>query len=252
MTYTNHSLQFGGNPGHVVLGGDSAGAASVNLQLTAYKGRNDNLFHATAAESQSFAAIRNVSECQYQYDTLVIRTECASANDTLSCLRSLNATFLQQQNINIPFPGAQAAPLYMYGPVLDLDFIQEYTYAAYANGNFVKLPAIYGDDTNEGTIFTPIGTNNISDSDTFLRDQFPSLTLQQLATINSLYPVAEQFNDTGRYWRQVSNAYGEIRYSTIILRINGSKTNMLTFDSLSWYFHLRRIRQHESDKQLEL
>lgn len=101
----------------------------------------------------------------------------------------------------------------MYGPVLDFDFIQEYTYAAYANGNFVKLPAIYGDDTNEGTIFTPKATNNLSDSDTFLRDQFPDLTLKQLATINGLYPKAEQFNNSGSYWRQVSNAYGEIRYS---------------------------------------
>lgn len=195
-----------------MLGGASAGAASVNLHLTAYGGRNDNLFHATAAESQSFATILTVNQSQYQYNALVIRTGCASDNDTLACLRSLNATFLQEQNINIPFPGSQVAPLYMYDPVLDDDFIKEYTYAAYANGNFVKLPAIYGDVTNEGTIFAPENTSTIGESDTFLQDQFSQLTLQQLGKINSLYPVAEQFNGTGRYWRQLSNAYGEIRY----------------------------------------
>ncbi|MCJ1231752.1 hypothetical protein MMC12_008431 [Toensbergia leucococca] len=27
-----------------------------------------------------------------------------------------------------------------------------------------------------------------------------------------MYPVAEQFPNSGRYWRQASNAYGEIRY----------------------------------------
>lgn len=124
----------------MVVGGDSAGAASINLQLTAYGGRNDNLFHATAAESQSFAGIRTISESQYQYDALVIRTSCASDNDTLSCLRSLNATYLQEMNYNIPFPGAQSPPLYMWGPVLDHDFVTDYTYNAYANGNFVKLP----------------------------------------------------------------------------------------------------------------
>lgn len=102
----------------------------------------------------------------------------------------------------------------MYGPVLDNDFVTDYTYAAYMKGNFVKLPAIYGDDTNEGTIFTPSSTANISASDQFLKDQFPALTLSQLARINALYPEAgtPQFAGKGAYWRQVSNAYGEIRY----------------------------------------
>ncbi|GAB7356298.1 hypothetical protein MBLNU459_g7099t1 [Dothideomycetes sp. NU459] len=203
---------FGGNPGHVVLGGDSAGAASINLQLTAYNGRNDGLFHASAAESQSFATIRTVSESQYQYNNLVIRTGCASDNDTLACLRSLNATFLQSQNNNTAYPGAQQAPLYMYNPTLDHDFVTDYTYAAYAKGKFVRLPAIYGDVTNEGTIFAPNSTATIGQSDTFLLDQFPQLSLQQLAMINYMYPVSEHFNGTGAFWRQLANAYGEIRY----------------------------------------
>ncbi|KAI9686592.1 MAG: hypothetical protein M1822_003603 [Bathelium mastoideum] len=123
-------------------------AASVTLQLTAYGGRDDHLFQATAAE------------------------------------------------------------------MLDYDFVTDYTYRAYANGAFVHVPAIYGDDTNEGTIFTPNYTSTIGQSNVFLKDQFPGLTLQQLANVNQLYPVEEtpSFVGTGRYWRQVSNAYGEIRY----------------------------------------
>jgi carboxylesterase type B len=141
--------RFGGDPRHVVMAGDSAGAASVNLQLTAYGGRDDGLFQATAAESQSFAAVRTVDESQYQYEDLVIRTNCVDWEDTLACLRSLSASDLQTQNFNTPFPGAQKAPLYMYGPVLDYDFVTQLTYAAYADGDFVRVPAIYGDDTNE-------------------------------------------------------------------------------------------------------
>ena len=120
-------------------------SASVTLQLTAYGGRDDGLFSATAAESQSFAAVRTVPESQYQYDQLVIRTGCASAQDTLNCLRGLNTTFFQNQSFNIPFPGASSPPLYMYGPVLDYDFVTDYTYRAFANGAFVHVPAIYGD-----------------------------------------------------------------------------------------------------------
>ncbi|KAK3112677.1 hypothetical protein LTR53_010795 [Teratosphaeriaceae sp. CCFEE 6253] len=205
---------FGGDPDHVTLGGDSAGAQSVNLQVTAYNGRDDGLFHATAAESQSFSALRTVPENQFAYDGLVIRTGCVDAYDTLACLRSLTATELQAQNFNTPFPGAQQAPLYMYGPTLDFDFITDYTYRAYEKGKFVRVPAIAGDDTNEGTIFTPKNTSNLSQSDTFIQAQFPAITLAQLRMWNELYPVngTPSFPDSGRYWRQVSNGYGEMRY----------------------------------------
>ncbi|KAF2813991.1 putative triacylglycerol lipase [Mytilinidion resinicola] len=204
--------KFGGDPQHVVVGGNSAGAASISLHVTAYGGRDDHLFHATAAESQSFAALMTADESQFAYDNLIIRTGCLEEIDTLSCLRSLNATFLQENNFNTPFPGAQQAPLYMYGPTLDGDLIQDYTYRAYEQGHFLRLPAIYGDDTNEGTVFIPKLTNSIGNSSAFLQSQFPALTLDQLRTISIIYPVAEQFPDSGRYWRQVSNAYGEIRY----------------------------------------
>lgn len=206
--------QFGGDPRHVVMGGDSAGAQSVTLHVTAYGGRDDHLFSATAAESQSFSALRTVPESQFSYNNLAIRAGCASSPDTLACLRGLNATDLQAININTPFPGAQNPPLYMYGPTLDYDFISDYTFRAYAQGKFIKVPAIYGDDTNEGTIFTPKNTSSYGESDTFLQDQFPALTLQQLGKINELYPVEDTptFPDSGRFWRQVSDAYGELRY----------------------------------------
>jgi len=230
--YISH---FGGDPGHVVMGGDSAGAASVNLQLTAYNGTNQNLFHATVAESQSFAAVRTIPGSQYQYDNLVIRTGCASELDTFSCLRSLNTSFIQSINYNTPFPGAEGAPLYEYGPVIDGSFVSDYTYAAYAKGNFVKLPAIYGDDTNEGTVFTPNSTANISASNIFLKNQFPDLTPRELYTINQLYPIAEQFAGTGAFWRQAANAYGEIRYICPGIFISQTYTNMSL--TQNWNYH---------------
>ena len=146
---------FGGNPKHVVMGGDSAGAASVTLQLTAFGGRNDNLFHGTAAESQSFATVLTVNESHYQYDNLVIRTGCVGASSALSCLKNKTAAEIQAVNFNTPYPGAQAPPLYMWNPVIDSDFITSLTYDAFASGKFVRVPVIFGDDTNGGTIFTP-------------------------------------------------------------------------------------------------
>ncbi|TFK49462.1 triacylglycerol lipase [Heliocybe sulcata] len=207
---------FGGDPAHVVMGGDSAGAASVTYHLTAYGGRDDGLFQAVAAESQSFATMLTANESQYQYDNLVMRAGCVGSSDTLACLRNLTAAELQSININTASPGAQYAPLYMYGPTIDGTFVPDYTYRLFAEGKFIRVPSIFGDDTNEGTIFVYNTTNTLGDSDAFLQAQFPYLTLPQLATINSMYP---ETNDTfslapnaGKYWRQCANAYGETRY----------------------------------------
>jgi carboxylesterase type B len=210
-----HIEQFGGDPKQVTIGGASAGAQSVCMQVTAYGGRDDGLFHATSAESQSFPPLRTVNESQYAYDNLVIRADCASSADTLACLRNITADDLQAINFQVPYPGAQAAPLYGYGPTLDFDFVSDYTLRAYAEGKYVKVPAIYGDDTNEGTSFVPKNTSSIGQSNTFLKNQFPDLTLSQLRKINELYPVegTPSFNDSGRYWRQASDVYGELRYN---------------------------------------
>ncbi|KAK5133937.1 hypothetical protein LTR08_007057 [Meristemomyces frigidus] len=228
---------FGGDPGHVTMGGDSAGAQSVNLHVTAYGGRDDGLFHATAAESQSFSALRSVSQSQFMYDNLTMRTQCAASEDTLACLRSVSATDLQAVNFNTPFPGAQGPPLYMYGPTLDHDFITDYTYHAYAQGAFVKVPAIAGDDTNEGTIFTPKNTSSLAESDAFLQDQFPTITPEQLTEWNTLYPVegTPTFPGAGSYWRQVSNGYGELRYTCPGVFISGVFAEM-GLES-NWNYH---------------
>jgi hypothetical protein len=60
-----------------------------------------------------------VDESQFCYSNLVIRTGCLGESDTLSCLRGLNATFLQENNFNKALPGGQQAPLYMYCPTID-------------------------------------------------------------------------------------------------------------------------------------
>lgn len=199
------------------MGGSSAGAGSVTLQLTAYGGKDEGLFHATAAESQSFGALRTVSESQYQYDSLVERTNCTSQHtgnkDTLACLRGLDIAMLQENNVNTAFPNAKLKPLFAYNPTLDHDFIPDYTISSFQSGKFVKLPAIYGDATNEGTVFTPKGhTSTTNQSSEFIQAQFPVINSTQLARISEMYPPAEQFPPAGQYWRSTCAAYGEMRY----------------------------------------
>ncbi|CAN8106481.1 unnamed protein product [Discula destructiva] len=207
-----HVTQFGGDPDHVVIGGVSAGAASVSLHLAAYGGRDDGLFHAASAGSVSFATVFTVEESRYQYENLAIRLGCVGAN-VLPCLRNKTAVEIQKVNYNIPLPGAAAPPQYMYNPVVDGDFIHDLTYTAFENGDFVKVPVIFGDDTNGGTVFVYSNTSSLQESNMFIKNFFPLVTLQDFGTINELYPNP---NDTcpnaGCYWRQTSNVYGEQRY----------------------------------------
>ena len=219
----NYIDKFGGDPNHVVLGGESAGAGSVTLQLAAYGGQDDGLFHATVAESQSFGALRSVAESQYQYDELINRTHCTPQetgnNDTLACLRSLNETSFQTYNTATRFPNTSADPLFAYNPTLDNDFLPDYTLNLFASGRFLKLPAIYGDVSNEGTVFVPRvnqSTGTINGANAWLQAQFPLLNSSELASINSLYPPETQdfygASTVGEYWLSTSTAYGDIRY----------------------------------------
>jgi carboxylesterase type B len=132
----------------VTIGGDSAGAASVNLHLIAYGGRDDGLFHAAIGESNSFGAQLTVEESQYQYDGLVQRTECDKSPDTLKCLRDLDVAVIAKNNINMPTPGGvpNGLPVFMYGNVIEGPggFCENYTYNAYGSGNFIKVPVIFG------------------------------------------------------------------------------------------------------------
>ncbi|MCJ1393470.1 hypothetical protein MMC18_006345 [Xylographa bjoerkii] len=201
---------FGGDPNHVTLGGQSAGAGSVTQHLVAYAGRNDSLFHAAAAQSQSFPAVRTVAQSQYQYDHLVSRANCSSHNDTLACLRSLPIAAFQAVNLNEPFPRATKAPIFPYNPVIDNDFVTDYPIRSFTSGKFLKVPTIFGDDTNEGTIFADQSVKTAADSEAFLIDQFPALNTTQLAQYNTLYALDN--SSPPPYWHHVSVAYGETRY----------------------------------------
>lgn len=208
-----HIIKFGGNPNHIVLGGSSAGAASVTLQLLAYGAKDSPPFHATAAESQSFGALRTVEESQYQYDELVSRTKCDEKSDTLSCLRRLSIHDLQPQNIGTPFPDTTRSPLFAYNPTLDYDFLPSQPFILFSTGQFHRLPAIYGDATNEGTIFAPRDLSTPEESTNWIQAQFPLLNTTEKEYLTKTYPpTAEEWPRTSKYWRSTADAYGELRY----------------------------------------
>lgn len=212
--------RFGGDPDRVVIGGTSAGAASVVLHLTAENGTDRGLFRGAIASSPSFASTLTIAQSQYQYKQFATRLGCA-VKDSLACLRGKTATEIQEQNFNIPLPGGAKPPLYQWLPVLDFDFISDYTYRAFKEGKFIHVPTIFGDDTNGGTTFAPKNASTLAQSNSFLLDQYPTLSLPQLGEISDMYPNPnDTCPNTGCYWRQASNVYQEVRYMCPALHAN--------------------------------
>ncbi|KAJ4310567.1 hypothetical protein N0V94_008385 [Neodidymelliopsis sp. IMI 364377] len=225
--------EFGGDPGHVTVGGASAGGGSVVLQLTAFGGRNDNLFHAAAAESAAFPPLRNVQESQWQYNALLQRAGCS----TLACLTSLDTVTFQNavRNLKIPFPGGQNAPIYFWNPTLDYDFVQDYTYNELKNDRYVKVPTIFGDSTNEGINFTPNTISNYDRARQFIVDQFPGANW---AVIRHVWNQPMNAVADGRWRALASDIYGHIRYNCPNLHMSSLYAENNTYPTYSYRWNV--------------
>ncbi|KAM0350652.1 hypothetical protein ACHAPU_003139 [Fusarium lateritium] len=219
-----HIGKFGGNLDHVVIGGESAGAASVSLHLSAFGGKDEGLFVGAAAESISFGTLLTVDESHYQYKNFAMQLGCVGKDEhVLQCIRSKSPQEIKKVDKNIPSPGASTPPIYMWTAVLDNDLIPDVTYRLFEQGKFIKVPLIAGDDTNGGTFFAPSDISTLVQSNSFLNAQFPFLSLEQLDTINQLYPNQNKTcPNTGCYWRQAADVYGDMRYKCSSLYISNA------------------------------
>lgn len=207
------NFQFGGDPDHVVIHGDSAGAGSAVHHLIANNGQEDNLFRAAILESVFLPTQRTVYNNEYQYDNFVSISNCTNANDTIACLRNSPLSILKNANRHAPpYPNATVPPIFPYAPCIDGEVFSDYPAQLLLDGKFLKVPIMIGDDTDEGNDFVNNASTPVEVA-TFMHDQYPELKSSELKMMNELYPKLPPFPRHAPYFPSVSLAYGEATFT---------------------------------------
>lgn len=205
--------KFGGDPEKVVIHGASAGATSMAYHLTAYGGRKDNeLFAGVIVQDSFWPPQRTTVEMESQYWHLLSKTNCS----TLNCLRKVEIGHLQNASQSIPFPDDDnphaMTPLFYWLPVVDGSLVPDRLYNLFERGSFIRVPALIGDDTNEGSEYAYNATS-ADDVGNFIKSNYPNLSPQQIKEVNELYPKMDALPKHADYFPSASEAYGDMCFT---------------------------------------
>ncbi|GAB7340076.1 hypothetical protein MBLNU457_6569t1 [Dothideomycetes sp. NU457] len=165
LRWINENIRgFGGDPSKVTIWGESAGAASVGFQLTAFNGRDDKLFRAAIMESGNpiaYTSLNGTEFYQPRYAALIQAAGCSNSTKPLDCLRQI-PTFVLNNVLNTTQFNRQ------WNPTIDGDFIARYGSEQLADGAFVHVPIISGANSDEGVSFSPMPVNSTAQIEGYL------------------------------------------------------------------------------------
>ncbi|RSL80534.1 hypothetical protein CEP51_006492 [Fusarium floridanum] len=206
-----HISKFGGDPDHVVIHGQSAGAGSVALQLVAYGGKDDSLFAGVISESTFMPGQPKYEDLEYQYEDILTKVDCLDAKDRMACLRGKSSEELQALNRQGPFVDRTYPAKFYWAPCTDGDMFPDYPTKLYERGEYVKVPLLFGACTNEGSNY---GVNAGSSAQfiRFMLNEYPYLTDDDTETILDLYPREPSLPKHDIWFPSASRAYGEVTF----------------------------------------
>jgi carboxylesterase type B len=158
---------FGGDPEKVTIWGQSGGARAVASQLTAFSGRNDHLFRAAVLQSGTgfitdFGEVKPPNSVTWDeaYASLLNRTSCGEASDSLQCLREVPSDELAVIFGEVRFPP--------FLDIVDGDLVQKPRIELLRQGKFVHVPVLTGTTVDDGDYFAQQGVNTTEQWEDYL------------------------------------------------------------------------------------
>ncbi|KAE8139819.1 Alpha/Beta hydrolase protein [Aspergillus pseudotamarii] len=200
MQWINENIEaFGGDPAKVTIWGESAGGGNVGYHATAYGGRDDGLFRGIIAESGADGShMKNLTEPQQIYDTIVSAVECDGSLDKLACLRT------------VPFDKLNATITKISGsfyPIVDGDIIPDLPSVLLDAGKFTKTPILLGTNADEATMFAGTGANTDEDIASLIQSSGPDANTAEI--LMALYPDIDSLGLPANYHIQPDGPVGK-------------------------------------------
>ncbi|KAI0322568.1 Alpha/Beta hydrolase protein [Amylostereum chailletii] len=140
-----HIRKAGGDPEKVTIIGESAGAASVVMQVVAYGGENSPPFNRAVTQSIGYGSTSHVlsSLSEAIFSNFTAAVGCSSSFDALACLRNASVTSIIS-GINSVGP---------VGPGVDGTFLPDLPSNLLRQGRFSTVEFMGGHCTNDGRTF---------------------------------------------------------------------------------------------------
>lgn len=180
---------FGGNPDNVTLFGHSAGASSACLHQVSpqSEGLFDRLIMLSGACQ---TRLMNLPMSQGQGMAFSQALSCDQETDIQACLqtKSLEEIFSARP---IPTDPPSGPPIFSWGPTVDGQFVPDQPMKLLAQGDFAKVPRIFGSVKNEGEFFSFVrGLTNMSEAQFYgmLSQMYPPQLYQEVI---ARYPLSE-------------------------------------------------------------
>lgn len=187
---------FGGNSSQVTIGGVSAGGGSVMLQTMAFGGTlGDSLFanaipaspylpqqfgYADFVPSQSYYAFAAAVGCFNGFPQGNI------SNSIFQCLVGKDTDTLQNASASVS--GSSRFGTWGFLPVTDGSFVQQLPSQQLLEKRVNGRRILSGNNANEGPLFTPFNILTEDDFVSFLRNEFPLFTKDDISRILLYYP----------------------------------------------------------------